>query len=117
STADAHDLVFDDPLPPKLALVSGSLQVVSGPAFDVDNSSGNTISLGWIDLARGDVVVLEYQAQLTVDVQPQENLVNTATLIWDSIAGDSDDERDYSADDDHTITVTEPGMDKIVFDT
>ena len=117
STADAHDLVLDDPLPAKLALIPGSLQVISGPAFDVDNSTGNTISLGWIELARGDEVVLEYQAELTVDVQPQEDLINTATLAWDSIAGASADQREYQGSDDHTITVTEPGMAKIIFDT
>src|SRR5699024_6272165 len=82
-----------------------------------DNSSGNTISLGWTDFARGAEVVLEYQARLTVDVQPQEELINTATLLWDSIAGPSDDQRQYSAQNDHTITVTQPGMDKVIVAT
>lgn len=117
SSADAQDLVFDDPLPGDLSLDTASIQVISGPDFDANTSSGNTVSLGWTDLQVGEVVVLEYQATLQTSVQPGETLTNTANLEWDSIAGSNPDQRVNDNDDAHSITVTQPGLDKIVFDT
>ena len=117
SAADAQDLVFDDPLPADLALSLPSIQVVSGPNFDVNTSAGNTASLGWTDLQVGEVVVLEYQATLTPGVQPSETLTNTATVTWDSIAGADPDQRTNNDSDGHSILVTQPGLVKVVFDT
>ncbi|MDZ7789009.1 MAG: hypothetical protein U5L08_00655 [Xanthomonadales bacterium] len=117
SAADAQDLVFDDPLPTDLALSLPSIQVVSGPNFDVNTSAGNTVSLGWTDLQVGEVVVLEYQATLTPGVQPSETLTNTATVTWDSIAGADPDQRTNNNSDSHSILVTQPGLDKVIFDT
>lgn len=118
SSADAQDLVFMDVLPATLSLNPASVQVTSGPSFDVDTSSGNTVSLGWTDLQQGEVVVLEYQAALTAGVQPGETVTNTANLEWDSIAGGvNPHQRTNNADDSHSILITEPGLAKVVFGT
>ncbi|MBS3820322.1 MAG: isopeptide-forming domain-containing fimbrial protein, partial [Phycisphaerae bacterium] len=117
SAADAQDLVFDDPLPADLALNLTSINVVSGPPIDVNNSSGNTVSLGWTDLLQSETIVLEYEATLTPGVQPSETLTNTATLDWDSIAGANPDERTNNDSDSHSVLVTQPGLAKVVFDT
>jgi len=117
SAADAQDLVFDDPLPAELALNLASISVVSGPPIDANNSSGNTVSLGWTDLLQTETIVLEYEATLTPGVQPSETLTNTATLTWDSIAGANPDQRSNNDSDSHSILVTQPGLAKVVFDT
>jgi uncharacterized repeat protein (TIGR01451 family)/fimbrial isopeptide formation D2 family protein len=117
SSADAQDLVFDDPLPADLTLNLASIAVTSGPDFDVNTSTGNTVSLGWTDLLRGEVVVLEYEATLDPTVQPSETLTNTADLSWDSIASANPDQRSNNGSDSHAILITQPGLAKVVFVT
>jgi fimbrial isopeptide formation D2 family protein/uncharacterized repeat protein (TIGR01451 family) len=117
SAADAHDLVFQDTLPAGLILNPASISVVSGPNFDVNTSAGNTVALGWIGLLQTDTIVLEYQATMAPGVMPGQTITNTGDLSWTSIAGANADERSSSDSDAHAIVITEPGLNKIVFDT
>ncbi|PKL94869.1 MAG: hypothetical protein CVV18_07570, partial [Gammaproteobacteria bacterium HGW-Gammaproteobacteria-8] len=117
SASDAHDLVFQDVLPAGLVLNPASISVTSGPNFDVNTSTGNTVSLGWITLAQADIIELEYQATLAVGVQPGQTVTNTGDLSWTSIAGANPDQRTRNDSDSHAIVITEPGVNKIVFDT
>ncbi|MGB0513928.1 MAG: isopeptide-forming domain-containing fimbrial protein, partial [Wenzhouxiangellaceae bacterium] len=117
SSADAHDLVFQDVLPAGLVLNPASISVTSGPNFDVNSSAGNTVALGWAGLIQTDTIVLEYQATLASDVMPGQTVTNTGDLSWTSIAGANPDERTRDDSDAHAIVVTAPGLDKIVFAT
>ncbi len=117
SSADAHDLVFTDPLPAGLALNPASIQVISGPNFDANTSAGNTVALGWAALAQTGTIVLQYQATLTNGVMPGETIINTGTIDWTSIAGANADERNNTANEGHQILVTDPGLVKTVFVT
>ena len=117
SAADAHDLVFQDALPADLVLNTGSINVTSGPAFDVNTSGSNTVALGWDRLDQLDTIVLEYQATLAAGVRPGQTVTNTGDLSWTSITGPDTDERSYNDSDAHAIDITEPGVDKLVFAT
>jgi len=117
SAADAHDLVFQDALPAGLILNPASISVTSGPNFDVNTSAGNTVALGWVGLVQTDTIVLEYQASLAPGVMPGQTVTNTGDLSWTSITGSDADERSYNDSDAHAIMITEPGLDKMVFDT
>ena len=117
SAADAHDLVFQDMLPADLVLNTGSINVTSGPAFDVNTSGSNTVALGWDRLDQADTIVLQYQATLAAGVMPGQTVTNTGDLSWTSITGPDADERSYNDSDAHAIVITEPGVEKLVFDT
>jgi len=117
SAADAHDLVFQDVLPPALVLNPASISVTSGPNFDVNTSAGNSVALGWGRLDQADTIVLEYQATLAPGVMPGQTITNTGDLSWTSISGANVDERSSSDSDAHAIVITEPGLNKTVFAT
>ena len=117
SSTTAHDLVFLDSLPPDMSLDVGSIQVVSGPGFDANASSGNNIDLGWVSLDPGQTIVLEYQATLDVSVMPGQMLDNTGALSWTSMPGTVAEERTGNDSDGHSILVTDPGVGKSVFAT
>ena len=117
SAADAQDLVFQDPLPAGLTLNLGSINVTSGPNFDVNTSSGNTIALGWTDLMQAETIVLQYQATLNNSVAPGTTITNTGNVEWTSIAGPNPDERTNDASNSHQILITQPGLIKTVFAT
>jgi len=115
SAADAHDLVLQDALPADLILNPASINVISGPNFDVNTSAGNSVALGWMRLNLGTTIVLEYQATLANSVMPGQTVTNTGDLSWTSIAGANPDERNSNDSDAHAIMITEPGVSKIVF--
>ena len=117
SAADAQDLVFQDSLPAGLTLNLGTINVTSGPNFDVNTSAGNNVTLGWTDLTQAEIIVLEYQATLTNAVAPGTTITNTGNVEWTSIVGPNPDERTNDASNSHQILVTEPGLVKLVFDT
>ena len=118
SAADAQDVVLQDVLPADLTLNVGSITQTSGtPLFVTNTSAGNTIALGWTDIPRGEIIEIQYSAVLDSTVSPGELLTNTAEASWTSIAGPSTDERTRSANDDHQVLVTEPGIDKQVVAT
>lgn len=118
SAADAQDVVLQDVLPADLTLNVGSITQTSGsPPFSANTSSGNTVALGWTDIPVGEIIVIEYSATLDPTVSPGETLTNTADVSWTSAVGANPDERTNSANDDHQILVTEPGLVKQVFDT
>ena len=117
STADAQDLVLIDDLPFNLVLDPASIAVTAGPDFDVNTSSGNTVSLGWSELPLGESLEITYTATLRVTVTPGQSLVNTANLEWTSTPGDNPDERSNVAEDSHQVLVTVPGVDKAIFST
>lgn len=118
SAADAQDVVLQDVLPADLTLNVGSVTQTSGsPPFATNSSSGNTVALGWTDIPQGQVIVIEYSATLDPSVSPGELITNTADVSWTSTAGPNPDERTNSANESHQILVTEPGLNKQVFDT
>lgn len=117
STAIAQDLVLEDILPAEVLLTQGSLVVTSGPNFATVSDTGNTVAAGWTELLLGEEIVLQYQAQLQQTVQPGQSITNTANVEWDSIPGPDPDERTNSAGNSHSIIITAPGIDKVVFTT
>ncbi|MEE4174517.1 MAG: hypothetical protein V2I57_09740 [Xanthomonadales bacterium] len=117
STAIAQDLTLADDLPPELALDLASIVVTSGPNFDVNLSSGDSVALGWTALPLGTTIEVQYEANLRDSVMPGESIVNTANVEWTSIPGDNADERTNTDDDSHTILITPPGVSKAVVAT
>ena len=120
STADAFDVVLGDDLPAGLTLVGGTLTSFSGLAPDVliEDIPGNGFSTGWLSFGLSETSVLTFEATIDPVVVPSEVITNTATVDWTSLPGDIDpDDRQSSASDDHGITITPPGLTKVITGT
>ncbi len=138
----AFDLQLLDTLPAELALDVGSIEItVSGATGVVDMSDGNTIDIRIGSLAPGGSILVDYEAVLLGNVQPEELVTNTANLTYTSLpdsgsvanptgsttpgsSGSATGERtgtggvnDYADADNATVTVTEPAFSKIVLST
>ncbi len=117
STADAFDVVLSDDLPAGLTLVAGTLTSVSGLAPDalLEDIAGNGFSAGWVSFGLVDTSVLSFEATVDSVVMPSEVITNTATVDWTSLPGDGDpNDRQGNASDDHGITITPPGLTKVI---
>jgi large repetitive protein len=97
STADAHDLVIIDAIPPNMDYVPGSSSL---PPSQVTHAAGDPETLAFdiplLSLADHDITftyrcVLEYDESLAED--PPVVQVNEAFLTYTSVAGDEPDER------------------------
>ena len=120
STADAFDVVLSDNLPAGLTLVAGTLTSVSGLAPDalIEDVPGNGFSAGWVSFGLSGTSVLSFEATIDPVVVPSEVITNTATVEWTSLPGDGDpDDRQGTASDDHGITITSPGLTKVITGT
>ncbi len=120
STADAFDVVLNDDLPAGLTLVTGTLTTDSGsvPTDLIEDVAGNGFSAGWVSFGLSETSVLTFEATVDPEVTPSEVITNTATVDWTSLPGDSDpDDRQSSASDDHGITITPPGLTKVITGT
>lgn len=117
SNADAHDVVLIDNLPTGMALVASSLSQTSGPAADTLDETANGIDVRWDRLALGETVVLEFQAELTIDAVSGQTVTNTSNVDWTSMPGSPAEERAYDTSDSHGVMITEPGVSKVVAST
>jgi uncharacterized repeat protein (TIGR01451 family) len=99
STADAFDINVLESLPNGLSYVPGSLQMVNGPAGEMNESHSEM--LGWhfpaIDRSwSGDQkILLMYRAIIGRHVLPGESLTCNATLDWSSAPDESPQARRY----------------------
>ena len=142
NVTSAFDLRLTDTLPVGLQLNTGSITttVTLGGSF-TDNSSGNSIDIQISSLAPNGTVQIDYTAELLGTVQPEQSLLNTASLVYSSLPGDGSTgnptgtntpgpagsvtgERtgtgginDYNDTDDATVTVDEPAFSKIILTT
>ncbi|MGB7453075.1 MAG: hypothetical protein WBM36_13195, partial [Lysobacterales bacterium] len=117
STADAFDVLLSDDLPAGLTLVAGTLTSDSGLAPDVllEDIAGNGFSAGWVSFGLSETSVITFEATVETVVTPSEVITNTATVDWTSLPGDGDpNDRQGSASDDHGITITPPGLTKVI---
>ncbi|MDX2417287.1 MAG: hypothetical protein QNK19_07490 [Xanthomonadales bacterium] len=120
STADAFEVLLGDNLPAGLTLVGSTLASVSGLAPDalIEDIPGNGFSAGWVSFGLSQTSVLTFEATIDPVVMPSEVITNTATVDWTSLPGDGDpDDRQSSASDDHGITITAPGLTKVITGT
>jgi fimbrial isopeptide formation D2 family protein/uncharacterized repeat protein (TIGR01451 family) len=142
NVTSAFDLRLRDTLPAGLLLNLGSITTSVTLGGTVTNSSaGNTVDILLSSLAPNGTVQIDYTAQLLASVQPEETLVNTASLVFTSLPGDgttgnptgsltpgpagsATGERtgtggvnDYRDTDDASVTVSEPTFSKAILAT
>ena len=111
SDADAMDVLIGDLITdPNLTLVAGSVQLSGSAAGGASVVSGNTggdtaIQVSLATLAQGDTITITYQVTVAADAGIIGDILpNTATVDYDTIAGeDQPEERDYSEQDDALI--------------
>ncbi|MEM7488149.1 MAG: isopeptide-forming domain-containing fimbrial protein, partial [Pseudomonadota bacterium] len=119
--APAYDLVLTDLLAdPNIALVPGSVTAIGAPATIVTGNGGTdtTIQVTADALEIGQTLTVTYEALIADDVEAGIEIDNTADVTYDSLpTDDADDERDYAAQDSHTVATIQPGIDKGVFAT
>lgn len=121
STAAAQDVSLTDLLPPGLSFLA-NLQL--GGCTDIPDigptESAGQITASWTQLDLGASCEITFDVVLDNSVVPGEILTNQANIAWDSLdslAGDFSEQRSYLADDQVSITVTEPGLEKVVIET
>ncbi len=118
STADAFDVLLSDDLPAGLTLVAGTLTSDSGflaPDVLLEDIAGNGFSAGWVSFGLSETSVITFEATVETVVKPSEVITNTATVDWTSLPGDVDpNERTGTASDNHNITITPPGLTKVI---
>lgn len=127
SNATAYDVVLTDVVPSDLinvTITGGSgVAPTTGPTV-----TGNTIDASWDSLTTAQNTTITFTAQLVNGVEPGQVITNQADITYDSLAGDdvanqspyttpTDRERDYTDDDDATVTVPRPTIVKTVVDT
>ncbi|MBL4659964.1 MAG: isopeptide-forming domain-containing fimbrial protein, partial [Alcanivoracaceae bacterium] len=119
SSANAFEVNLIDTIPADYTYVGSSLSQSSGPAADVGTliEVGGVIQASWSQFDLGDTAVITYQVTLDNTVAPEQNITNTANIDWTSLPGVSPDERTGMDSEGHTVTVTAPGLDKVVFST
>ena len=119
SSANAFDVNLSDMIPADYTYVGASLSQSSGPAADAGTLTeiGGVIQASWSQFDLGDTVVISYQVTVDNTVAPEQNITNTATVNWSSLPGASLDERAGMNSENHTVTVTSPGLNKMVFAT
>ncbi len=111
STAEAFDVVITDTLPAGLDFVAGSGVIT--PTGTFDESGAPVLVVRVPGLARGDSVVVLYQATVAAANPVGAVLTNTATLAWTSLpsvdAGERDGSggvNDYTAPASSAVTVS-----------
>ena len=106
SAMDAYDVVMTDTLPPSLSnvQVTSMSPVILTWSYDPGTGILRIPDTGSFDIARGDVYVFEYTADITTVVDPGSSIDNDANITWTSMDGDYPDrEREYTDDDTTSI--------------
>jgi uncharacterized repeat protein (TIGR01451 family)/fimbrial isopeptide formation D2 family protein len=119
SQANAFDVVLSDVIPVDYIYIPATLMQIAGPPADAGSLTvnGTTLQANWAQFDLGSTVEIIYQVQLDSAVLAQKNITNTANLIWTSLPYPDSRERNGATSEKHTITVTAPGLDKVVFST
>ena len=104
STSDAFDVNLTDVLPPgfvpdgsPFSIGGGNTATVNATDFEI--GAGNTLQLATgsnIDIAQGEVLVLEVSGTLADSVQSGEEINSPAEITWTSIDGDATDLSDHT---------------------
>lgn len=118
SSARAFEVDFSDNLPAGVTF-SGNLTHVSGVAPDLGSLMHNAgvISATWATIPLGGTSTISYDVVVDNVVVPEQLIQNTANINWSSMPGNPAEERDGMASDNHDVTVTASGLEKVVFDT
>lgn len=122
STQEAFDITMIDVVPVGMTYVantiatSGTCNLTSLPDDTAPGGAGLSVVLDNIPLASSCTVT--FDATLDNNVNPGQQITNNASLVWDSLPADNDpNERSYSDADNHLITVSIPGLTKVVTST
>ena len=120
TTADAYDLTITDLLPSDVTLVAGSVVLSGAGAPNAAVTTGNAAGDGNVivdasTLARGDRLIITYQAEVNASVAAGQTITNTAELDYDSFPGAPG--RSDSDLDDVVATVSDIEFSKDVLDT
>lgn len=114
SLIDAFDSTFDDTLPAKMPMVSGTfLSTLSSPDLTrngMDVSSWFTVTAGSIthsgtgfELRAGESITIRYEAEIQATVFDGENLTNDVDIAWTSLdSNDAADGADATDTDERT---------------
>ncbi len=132
--ADAHDVLLGDTVPAGMTYVPGSLAAGSCTVVPVlDDTGAPTLTASWSTFPVGASCQITYQAVVDPSVNPDQQLPNTASMVWSSLPGSpgqrsvhnaDSTERDgsggvddYAAADTATVTVRSPDLTKVVAST
>ena len=121
STADGFDLNLQDNLPAGFSYAAGSLAHTAGAAPDqLVDSAAPQLTAVWDAFPLGSTSTLTYQAVVSADIDPDQDLLNTAVLTWTSLSGPGIQERtgadgsgglnDHRAEDSVISTTTNPDL-------
>lgn len=124
SRASAQNVLFTDTLPADLNYSPSSITVNGSAVADdlVWNNTSRTITIAHRALAylaapdNSEALTITYKARLRNAVASGRDVTNTGHLQWDSLAVpvDGDQNRRLSAQDSHTVAVSQPGVRKSV---
>ena len=88
----AFDVVMADTLPASLSLDTGSITAVdtNGNAVGINtaNSSGNTVTVNVDELPVGETITVNYEANISDSVTPEQLITNTAEVTYTSLPQD-----------------------------
>ncbi len=118
ATAEAFDLLVSDVIPADMSY-AGNVQTTAGSAPTVDATNDPTITFSWDSMALGaGPYTFSFDVTLDSSVHPQQLITNTANLAYDTLPADDDaEERDHTDSDQAQVTITQPGLTKVVAST
>lgn len=118
SHANAFDVTLTDNIPAGFTF-AGNLTLDSGLAPDGGTLMENAgvISAFWSNFTLGSTAVISFDVTIDNAVAPEQNIVNTAGVVWDSLPGANPEQRNSSANESHAVMISEPGLNKTVFNT
>ena len=124
STQDAFDIEMKDIVPSGMTYVGGTLAAATCDVvpLTIDESAPATTGLLVVlnNLPLAQSCTITFDVTLDPTVNPGQEITNNASLIWDSLDADlsePDDEREYTANNSHKVTISRPGLIKVVTDT
>lgn len=118
SSARAFEVSLSDSLPAGLSF-NGNLSFDGGEAPDGGSLMHNAgvISATWSDFPLNTTSTISYDLIVDNVVTPEQVIQNTVNINWSSMPGNPTEERGGMTSDNHDVTITASGLEKIVFNT
>ena len=121
SRIDAQGLSLEDLIPAELNVIAPSVTLGAsctetpdtGPVF-----AAGAVTASWDSFPLNGVCEIDYSATVDISAVVGQSIVNTAEIEWTSLdtVGDADD-RPYLERDSFSLSISEPGLSKVLTDT
>lgn len=100
STSDAFDVNVRESLSQGLSYVPGSMQIISGPNSNIDDSASDELHWSFPKVDRSwcedNEIQLQYKATVDDNVTSKDSLISNALLTWTSTPDENSNERNYT---------------------